>query len=225
MVGSPIAGRVHRDRGAADRFLRQHAGAAHATCPASPRFVGSAGGEPADDPGRVRPPARAVRDAGRGAAAGAQPEPQPAVPDPVRAAERGGRGHVGSARRRLEPVGRQQRHREVRSGARCAGARERSGRSTGCTRRSCSTRRRSSGWRRASGCCWRASWSVPEESIEALPLLTRTEREQVLVGVERHGAASRGDACRSIVSSRPRPRGRRRRRRSGSGTPSWATRD
>ena len=52
--------------GAADRLLRQHARAPQRR--RGERLVrGAAGEEPADDPRRVRAPARAVRDAGRGA--------------------------------------------------------------------------------------------------------------------------------------------------------------
>ena len=77
-----------RARGA-DRLLRQHAGAAHATSPGDPTFARAAGARARRrGAGSLRAPGPAVREAGRGAAAGARPQPHAALPGDVRAAER-----------------------------------------------------------------------------------------------------------------------------------------
>ena len=72
VVGTPIAGRNRAEARGAHRLLRQHAGAAHATCPATSRFRELLGRVRGGGAGRLRPPGRAVREAGRGAAARAR---------------------------------------------------------------------------------------------------------------------------------------------------------
>ena len=74
------------DRGA-DRVLRQHAGAARRPGgrPVVPRAARPGA---RDGAGRLRAPGRAVREAGRGAGAGAEPRARAAVPGDARAAER-----------------------------------------------------------------------------------------------------------------------------------------
>ncbi len=63
-VGTPIAGRVAREPGAADRLLRQHPGAAHRPGRQS-ELPRAAGARARDHPRRLRPPGSALRAAGR----------------------------------------------------------------------------------------------------------------------------------------------------------------
>ena len=89
------AGRA-RARGA-DRLLRQHPGAAHRPVSASRPSASCCAGARARA-GRLRPPGRAVREAGRGAAAGARPAAHAALPGDVRAPEHAA-GRAGPPRR------------------------------------------------------------------------------------------------------------------------------
>ena len=82
-----------RDRGA-DRLLRQHPGARAPTSPATRRSPSCWPRVRRGGPGRLRPPGPAVREAGRGAAAGARPQPHAALPGDVRAAERADAGRA-----------------------------------------------------------------------------------------------------------------------------------
>ena len=72
-VGTPVAGRNRRGDRGADRLLRQHPGAARRTCRAIRAFRELLGAGARDGAGRLRAPGPAVRAAGRGAGAGAEP--------------------------------------------------------------------------------------------------------------------------------------------------------
>ena len=96
----------------ADRLFRQHPGAARRP-DGGPHVPRAAGPRARGRPGRLRPPGPALRDAGRGAAPGARPQPHTAVPGLVRAAERAD-ARARHGRPRHPPRGDTPRRRQVR---------------------------------------------------------------------------------------------------------------
>ena len=157
-----------------------------ATCRAT-RPSASCWGGCARRPGRLRPPGPALRAAGRGAAAGARPEPHAALPGHVRPAERAptapGPGRpdagapcdvdTGTAKFDLTPA-------PGRGGGRAA-------RAISSTAPTCSSRRRPSGWPGTTGRCSRRAVPTPTGRSSALPLLHRAERAAA-GRLERHRA-------------------------------------
>ena len=84
--------------GRADRVFREHARAAHG-CGGQPAVPGVVGAGARSGPGGLRAPGSAVRDAGRGVAARAGPQPQPPVPGDVPAPEHDHRAAGATAAR------------------------------------------------------------------------------------------------------------------------------
>ncbi len=117
-----------------DRLLRQHPGAAHRPLGRSGVFR-SGGAGAARDAGRLRPPGRAVRAAGGGAAAGAEPLAHAAVPGDGGAAERAAAGARHGGPRRAPP-GAAAHQRQVRPDADAGAGGRRPRRLPGLCRRS-----------------------------------------------------------------------------------------
>ena len=145
VVGSPIAGRNRGETRAADRLLRQHAGAAQPTWRAIRRSASCWRGRGETTLGGLRPPGAAVRAPGGRAGAGAQPGPDAALPGALRPAERRAPSRRCRACRwrRCEVARRESRFDLDARGGRRRGA----GLPLRATTATCSTARRWRGWR------------------------------------------------------------------------------
>ena len=175
-------GRPHADGdGGAHRLLRQHAGAARRTCPARPASASCWAACATRTLGAHAAPGPALREAGGGAGAGARPGPHAALPGAVRPA----RTTRGRRCRRWAAWAPRRWHADAESAkfdltlalmetedglARLARA----------TARTCSTRRRWSGWRRTRGRCSRPPLAQPERAAADIPFLADDERRRVL---------------------------------------------
>ena len=191
---------------------------------ATRRFRAAAGAGAGDDAGRVRAPGRAVREAGGGAAAGAQPEPHAALPGDVRARRTCRRGDLrlpgaGAASRwRSEAT-----HVEVRPDLYLTETPQRAGRRRWSTAPTCSTRRRCARMVEHLRVLLEAWSAKPDAQCRELPLLRTAERAAGAGGRGTRRRRSTARDARSTRSSRRRRRGRRMRVARGAATGSALT--